>query len=687
MSKAAEAIKLLLIDDSLEDAERLSSMLRNAGIGVRAVLARDAAELDTLLQAQTPDLILVSISASLPLAEVAQAASRGGKDIGLIAILDALNEDEISNALRDGANAVALRTRTEQFVAVIRREFDSLNMRRSVRRLEASLRESERRCDALLESSRDPIAYVHEGMHVHANKAYLDIFGYSDFAEIEGVSILDMIAPESATGFRKLLKNLSKGEKPPPKLDVKVRRSNGETFAAVMEFTSASSEGEPCQQVVLRQQTTSAELEMEIDALRSKDLVTDLYNRQYGLTELDRMIAAAGSSASDQFLLLVEPDNFRKLLDTIGIGNADLLLGDMANLLRRNLDTTDLAFRLSEHTFAVLVRGRDTDSTRQLAQTLCRKFDEQIFEIGNQSVGASISIGGSLIGEKNANAQTVLTQAGNALRAAQEQGGNQASIVDPSVRDRAAEDQMRDLLKRIKAAIADNSFALYHQPIVSLHGAEGEFYEVLLRLRGDKGDVSPKLFLPVAEENGLLPSIDRSVIASAIKELGEREHAGRRTTLFVKLSAQSLDDPGLVQWISQQLKNARLRGDALVFEMPESKVVTHLKTARSFVNGVKQLHCGFALEQFGSGLNSFQLLKHVDAGYLKIDRSYMVELTKNKEHQDFIRRFCSQAHQLGKLTIAEFVEDAASMSLLFMCGVNFVQGHFLSEQEKVVAET
>ncbi len=398
------------------------------------------------------------------------------------------------------------------------------------------------------------------------------------------------------------------------------------------------------------------------------------------------MIAAAGSSASNQFLLLIEPDDFRKLLDTIGIGNADLLLGDMANLLRRDLDESDLACRLGEHTFAILIRGREMEAARQLAQTLRRKFDEHIFEIGNQSVGASISIGGSLIGEKNANAQTVLTQAGNALRAAQEQGGNQASIVDPGMRDRAAEDQIRDLLKRVKDAIAGNSFALYHQPIVSLHGAEGEFYEVLLRLRGDKGDISPKVFLPIAEENGLLPSIDRSVIASAIKDLGERERAGKRTTLFVKLSAQSLDDPGLVQWVAQQLKNARVRGDALVFEMPESKVVTHLKTARAFVNGVKQLHCGFALEQFGSGLNSFQLLKHVDAGYLKIDRGFMVDLIKNKENQDFIRRFCNQAHQAGKFTIAEFVEDAASMSLLFTCGVNFVQGHFLSsEQEKVVA--
>src|SRR4029077_12671955 len=110
----------------------------------------------------------------------------------------------------DGARALALRNRAEHVQSIVRREFDGLNMRRSVRRLEASLRETEKRCDALLDSSRDPIAYVHEGMHVRANKAYLEIVGYEEFEEIEGMSILDMIAPDDADDFKTLLKKLSK---------------------------------------------------------------------------------------------------------------------------------------------------------------------------------------------------------------------------------------------------------------------------------------------------------------------------------------------------------------------------------------------------------------------------------------------------------------------------------------------
>ena len=685
MTKQDNVIKLLLIEDSVEEAEQLISMLRNGGIALRPTRAGNADELAAQLEAQTPDVILANISAkTVKLADVAALASRGGKDIALIAVTTNATEDMIVAAFADGARALALRNRAEHVQSIVKREFESLTMRRNVRRLESALRETERRCDALLDSSRDPIAYVHEGMHVRANKAYLEIFGFEEFEDIESMSILDMIAPDDANDFKALLKKLSKGEKPPPKLNLKAQRSDGSTFDAIMEFVEASYEGEPCQQIIFRQQTMSVELARELDVLRSKDLVTDLYNRQYCLAELDRAIGEAAKGHNDQALLLLEADNFRHLLDTVGLGNADLLLGDMANLMRRHIKESDVAGRFGEHTFGVLVAGRSAEEVRQLGETLRHAFEERIFEVGKQSVNANVSIGGALIGEKNANAQAVLSQASNALRTSQTEGGNRVNIFDAAAKDKADEAKNRHWLALVKDALANNGFILFYQPIISLHGAEGEFYEILLRMHGPKGEITPNFFMPIAEHHGLMPGIDRWVISNAIKSLAEREKAGHKTTFFVKLTPQSLDDHTLLPWIAQQLKNARLRGDALVFEMPESKVVTSLKPARAFVSGLKQMHCGFALEQFGSGLNSFQLLKHVDADYLKIDRNYMAELPKNKENQEKVKELCEQAHHAGKLTVAEFVEDAASMSILFSCGVNFVQGNFLQEPEKIM---
>ncbi len=684
MSKTTDVIKLLLVEDSVEDAEHLTSTLRNAGIAVRATQVRNADELDAQLQAQTPDLILSG--SAVELTEVVQAASRGGKDIAIIAILPELSGDTLTEAFRHGVSAAATREHGELFVTVIQREFASLNQRRSARRLEASLAESERRCDSLLESARDPIAYVHEGAHVRANRAWLEAFGYADFEDLQGASILDLIAPEAAGEFKTLLKNLSRGEKPPANLPIKVRRAEGSTFDTVMEFAPASVGGEPCQQIVLRAPMANPEMARQIDTLRTKDLVTDLYNRQHGLAELDRMVAAAAGGAPNQILLLIEADNFREHLDQIGLGNSDLLLGDMANLLRRTLESIEhTAFRFGDQTFGVLSPTLPIGAATELAQKLCNAFSEHDFEIGKQTISLFVSISGVLIGEKNANAAAVLSQAGAGLRELQQRGGNQVAIYDPGLRDAALLAEAQQLRERIGEAVKQNRFALYSQPIVNLHGVEGEFYEIFTRLVDDKGEVPPNVFFPVAEDAGLMPAIDRIVIANAIKTLAEREKAGRHTTFFIKLTAPSMADETLLPWIAQQIKAARVRGDAFVFEMPESKVVTQLKIARTFVSGLRQLHCSFALEQFGAGVNSFQLLKHIDASYLKIDRSYMQDLPKDKEHQDFVRQFCHQAHQAGKIVIADAVENAASMSFLFTCGVNFVQGNYLNEPEKILS--
>ncbi len=686
MAKQDHVVKLLLIEDSLEEAEQLISMLRNGGIALRPTRADSIDSLVAQLEAQTPDIILVNTEAkSLTLSDVSAQAGAGGRDIAVIAVVKQPNEANIVAAFNDGARALALRNRVEHVQSIVKREFESLNMRRGVRRLESALRETERRCDALLDSSRDPIAYVHEGMHVRANRAYLEMFGYDDFADIESMSILDMIAADDADDFKTLLKKLSKGDKPPQRLNLKAQRSDGTTFDAVMEFAEANFEGEPCQQISFRVQSENVALARELDALRSKDLVTELFTRQHGLNELGQAVGTAAAGANDRALLILEPDNFKRLLDTVGLGNADILLGDMAAVMREHLKELDVPMRLSEHTFAVVTNGRTIESLRQLAEAMRKAFEERIFEVGAQSISANVSIGGVVIGERNAIVQTVLTQAAQALRAAQGEGGNRVSIIDPAAQDKAKDEENRHWLSLVRDAIDNGKFTLFYQPIISLHGDEGEYYEILLRMRGPKGDISPNFFMPVAEQHGLLAAIDRCVIRDSIKALGERERAGHRTTFFLKLAPQSLEDQTLVPWIAQQLKAARVRGDAVVFEVPEPKVVTNLKPARAFVSALKQLHCGFALEQFGSGLNSFQLLKHVDANYLKIDRNFMVELPKNKENQEKVREICELAQRSNKLTVAEFVEDAASMSILFSCGVNFVQGNFLQEPEKVMA--
>lgn len=678
--------RIIIVEETAEDAEQIISVLRNGGIAVRPQRVTSDDEFAAALESLSPDLVLANPETrEVDYAQIAHAIEANGNDIALLALADKLNDDVIARIFTSGSRGIALRNRPDQIQAVVRRELEALNMRRGVRRLEASLRESERRCDSLLDSSRDPIAYVHEGMHVRANRAYLEMFGFDDFEDVEGLTLLDLVAPAHTADFKDLLKRLSRGEKPPPRLELAAQRADGSIFDAVMEFSPASYEGENCLQIVFRRQDVDPELARQLDELKSRDPLTGLYNRSHFIGLVDQAVAATVNGSKDQVLLLIEPDNFQSVNEGVGIGGTDALLKAMAATISAHLGDGDQAGRIGEHAFGVLLASRQHDDAHKIADAIRAGIEAQIVEAAGRSVSLTASIGGSLLGEKNANTQTLLAQASHALRGAQSQGGNRCDIHDPAATDKAEAEKERQWLEMIDSALASDGFVLYYQPVISLQGGEGEFYEALLRMQGPSGEVMPAYFFPVAERHGRLPAIDRWVIGRAISVLAERAKRPLPTTLFVKLTADSLQDVQLATWIGERLQAADIAGSSLVFEMPESKVVTSLKPARDFVEKMKQYGCAFTLEQFGSGLNSFQLLKHIDVDYLKIDRSFTSDLPQQEENQLKVRELCAQAEELGKRTIAEWVEDAPSMSILFSAGVHFVQGNFLREPENVMA--
>ncbi len=684
--KLDTVVKILFAEDSLEDAEQAISVLRNGGIAVRPARASNEAEFEAALESLGPDLVLANPAArDLPLTEVTRLIEATGRDIALVALCDSADDGLIVRVFADGARALALRLQPEHLRAIVEREMEALNMRRGVRRLQTALRESERRCDSLLDSSRDPIAYVHEGMHVRANRAYLEMFGFEEFDEIEGLTLLDLVAGDDTEDFKALLKRLSRGEKPPSRLELKAMRADGVTFDASMEFAQATFEGEPCLQIVFRRQMA---VDPALVEQLQRDLATGLFNRGHMLALLDDAVAHAASGRNDQALLLVEPDNYRGISDQIGIGNSDAFMRALATRLAGVLGEHDAAGRLGDYTFGVLLRSRPHEAVPVLAQALLRAVAESILDIGARSLAVTVSIGGSLLGERNANATDLLERCSEALRAAQSEGGNRVGIHDPAAREKAEAEKDRYWLGLLKDALAHDRFVLYHQQITSLLGSEGELSELLLRMDGSKGVILPGYFLPVAERHGLMPAVDRWVLREAIRLLSEPARQSQGQVLMVKLSAMSLEDPTLLAWLQSTLVEHDVRGHQLVLEMPESKVVTSLKPARRFVQGLKQIGCRFALEQFGSGLNSFQLLSHVDADFLKIDRNYMADLPRHAENQQRIREICRQATALGKQTVAEWVEDVASVSLLYGCGVGYIQGHFQHEPERVLlAET
>ncbi|QNP40441.1 EAL domain-containing response regulator [Lysobacter solisilvae (ex Woo and Kim 2020)] len=676
------ALRLLIVDDSVEAAEAIVSGLRNAGIAVRPSRPENEDEFQALIDSQPQDVVLAEQKAvSVPFATVMEKVNASGKDLPVMVLTSSIDEDALLKMMALGARRIVLREYMDHILHVLRSEWVDLEARRSYRRLEAQIREIERRCDTLIDSSRDPIAYIHEGMHIRANSAYLEMFGFDSFEDIEGMSLLDLVAPKKVDEFKKLLKQLSKGETPPPRYETEAVTMEGEHFPAVMEFTPATYEGENCLQVVLRKQEEvfDPKAAEELERLRQIDQVTGLLNRQTFLRALEDTVGETAAKATTHGLLLIEPDHYARLLQEIGLDAADELVAALAERLRATVGPDDVVARFGEHQFAVLTHNSDYPQTVRLAESLRAAFADAVTEARNHSLNVTLSIGGVQIGEKIANVPAILGKASQGLQSTIGVGGNRAEIHDPSATDRAELERVAAWVARIREAITSDQFVIHFQPLVPLHGAPEEMYETLLRLRGEDGGlVQPLTFLPIAEEHGLLGEIDRWVVGRAIRIIADRQRLNRRTRLMVKITQASLQDEGFVQHIGEQLKIHGVDGRLLVLQIPESKVFTNLRAAQQFQAGVAEFGVRVGLEQFGIGLNPFQLLSHFDASFIKIDRSFMKELGASAEHQQRVREFAAKAQELGKQTIAEHVQDAGSMTTLFGAGIDYAQGHFLA---------
>lgn len=673
-------LRLLIVDDSVENAEAVVSTLRNGGLAVRPHRPRDTDELDEMLGAQAIDLALAAHSArGIALAEVVERVRASGKDLPVIALLDGIDEATALAALEADARVVALRDKPEHLLATLQGEWANLEARRSLRRLEAQLRETERRCETLIASSRDPIAYLHEGMHVRANEAYLEMFGFDSFEDVEGLSLLDLVTPAHIGPLKELLKSLARGAAPPPRQTLEARNIDGDAIPATLEFAAAAYEGEPCVQVVFRRIVAEADpgLSREVEDLRQRDLVTGLLNRPTFQRALEDAVAEAARGEAQYGLLLLEADHHQRLLQEIGLDAADRLASAVAKRIADTLPESATAARFGEQSFAVLQRGAYAD-TIALGERLRQAFAADLLTIDEWATAVGVSIGGVQIGERIASVGQVLARTDASLRTAVELGGNQVQVFDPAATDRAEEERVQHWLGRIRDALVGEGFSLLFQPAISLRGEEGAQYEALLRLDNNGEQATPASFLGIAEEHGLMSEIDRWVVSHAIGKLAEAHRAGQQPRLMVKIGPESLQDERLSQLIAQKLAELDVPGELLWLQVPEARVSTQLRAVGEFAAKVGRLGCRVGLEQFGTGVDSFRLLAHFHPAFVRVDRSLTQDLSAQPELQKKLTEITARARSENIVSLAGFVEDAQALGTLFNAGVDYVQGHFIA---------
>lgn len=683
MARAEGILRLLLVDDSLTDADTVTNSLRSIGHAVRATRFDNLADIEQALSNQTWDLLICRDTVTVaPPQELTRFIHRLGRDLPCIVLVS--NSENIEDLYSIGAQDIVLASDTKRLQFCVERELQNLYMRRLSRRNERALRESEKRSRLLLESSRDAVAYMHEGMHIYVNHAYLSLFGYDEAEDIDGLPFLDMVTVEDHAKFKSSFRQFTEESNAKPQtVVVRCIRSDGSVFNANIEFSHAQVEGEDCIQVVVRDEQEAQPTDTQSDLLRERDFLTGLYNRVRFVDELTKTAGKAGSGQGDAALLYIVVDDLRIIREQVGLAASDTVLKSLADLLRKELVGTDLLGRYSDRVFTVIVNSDDDSYVDGRAEAYRKAIDEYSSQINGKLVDMHCSIGISRISERVSSCEMILELADRACTQAQHAGGNKVIRYQPTLSDQdtSGEGESPEVwVERLNDAIENKALHLNYQPIVSLHGEEQELYEVLLRWKDTDGTmIKADTFINHIAKLEVMTELDNWVIKAAIVSLSEHRVKHPKTRFFIKLSQQTLNNDAFVDWLCALLNEHNLEGGALVFEISETAALNNLEHAALTIAKLKNIGCEFGLEHFGSGLDFSQSLNALDVDYLKINGTFVENMAKDAENQAAVKAIIEMTKQAGKRSIAEFVSDANSLALLWRLGVDYAQGYYIHE--------
>ncbi|MCP4697839.1 MAG: EAL domain-containing protein [Gammaproteobacteria bacterium] len=411
--------------------------------------------------------------------------------------------------------------------------------------------------------------------------------------------------------------------------------------------------------------------------LSNRDPLSGLYNRRYlfallesfRLEELQHPLSA----------LFIHLHSKHEIPD---LAANDALIQETARLLRTHTAPDDILARLSDNAFVILCSTRPFAEIEALADSirpLLRKL-----KVSSETMRNTCSIGIGVALSTAAHPQQVVWDAESACIRARRMGGNLVQLHDSVHADKRERTDRKHWKQEIRKALENDTFYLAYQPIITLQGESHEYYDVLLRMEGgpDGRGITPAKFMPIAEQSKLIVQIDRWVINRVIKYLTEKYGFGQDIHFFVRVSGASLCDVSLLHWLESALTAPSFPAEALIFDLSQTAVTKHLKNAQGFISAIKKLGCRFVLGDFDDNINSWSLLGRIEVDFVKLSAPLVQGLAHHPEDVARIQNIVTQARASGKSSIAPFVEDAESLSLLWSCEIDHIAGNFLQAPEK-----
>jgi diguanylate cyclase (GGDEF)-like protein len=676
-------VPLVIFSDREENVELINRTLRDAGHPVRCQWVRHVDELAEALESHDPQLLwFFATGQTTPLHEVVKIRQEASPMVPLIVVTDKADEDAITAAMKAGAQDLVSIRQPERLRAVAERELRTFRLEKALNDTLRSATHYKKQLKSIMEGSVEAIAFVQEGIVVEANQAWAQLFGHREPEDTCG-PLMDLFDTNSQAALKGALVACAKHQWDSDPLNVSAVTQDGSTVSVKLMLEAAQFEGEPAIRLSVPHE---APLQQEPEALVEntvhRDPITGFYHRRRFVELLTERLESH-SRIGVRALAYVRPDKFGEIKDEVGTLASEEILIQLAEVLSNLAHPADLYGRFGGTVFTLLLERGTLRDIEAWAEQAVSTIADHMFEVADHTLSMTCTIGLAEVGPGVERVGTLITDAEKANQRGRQRGGNQVVLEETS--DESTRIQRFDAMwvKQIKVALVENRFRLAYLPIASLLGEPQKLYDTVVRLVDEQGEeVHATDFIAAATRNKLLKMIDRWVIGQSFSLCRERQP----DRVFVKLSKESIVDPTLLDWLDKQAKATGVKPAQVCFQVTEEDATQYLKQTKALSDRLKASGFFFAIEHFGIGRDPMRVLRQTPMQYLKVDGSLMQSLARNQALQEKVRGFIEAAEKRKISTIAERVEDANTMAVLFQLGATYMQGHYVEEPEVVLAE-
>ncbi len=581
--------------------------------------------------------------------------------------------DELSE-LAGGVNGML--SALESSEGEVRRARDELERR--VEERTERLGASEARYRLLIERMADAVFSVDlEGAIAFVNERAAELTGLPA-DRLEGVPFRDLLTPSSVQEYDRVMR-VEVDPSDTFELEARLAR-NGGRDAPFVELRGAWLVNDAGvlsgAQWIVRDIAERKRFEDQLVHMASHDHLTGLYNRRFFESALERELAEVRRKGGVGAVLWLDVDDFKDVNDSLGHRAGDEVLVEIAEQLRKQVRESNVLCRLGGDEFAVLLSDVDRTEAEAAAARVLTAINSHTFYVDSHAVRVTASIGLVAYPEQGSTGEDLLANADVAMYLAKESGRSRVHVHQSDENSREDVRSRFEWSERIAAALREDRFLVYAQPVTDLRSGSVHRLELLIRMLGDGDEIIPPAeFLAAAERLGLVRDIDRWMVRQAVDVLGRNRDNGLE--LEVNLSGKAFGDPELLSRVESSLRAARVRPARLGFEITETAAIADITRAKAFTSTLQELGCRFSLDDFGSGFSSFYYLKHLPIDCLKIDGSFIRGLSHSDEDRHLVRGMVELCRGLGIEVAAEYVEDEVTLGLVKELGMDYAQGYHL----------